>query len=148
MKLKTQRVEKITTTVNGRTFVSYRIIREEEIARLGIASYKDMVALVLRRLFKDQGELYEQIFGVSREDADLAGWHPDDSDFCDACDGWVKFLEAGGKIEKQVQTETMSVEEFVRSNVKVFFRSVLQCSTETLASDKKNEEKETEKVEP
>jgi len=136
MEPKTRQVEKITTTVNGRTSVSYRVVAEITDHRMGLQFF---VADVLRLLFKDQGELYERIFGVSREDAALAGWRPDDRHFCDVSDGWVKFLEAGGKIEKQVQTETMSVEEFARGNVELFFR-IHQRWAETSASDEENEE--------
>jgi len=119
MKPKTQQVEKITTTVDGRSFVSYRVVQEIDGVKVASEAYDDE-ALVLKKLFKDQGELYEQIFGVSREDARRAGWHPNHCNFSVECSGWVKFLKDEGKIEKQVQVETISVEDFVRNIVQFY----------------------------
>jgi len=105
MKEQIKEITKVTTTVNGHSSVAYQV---------GPKTFDDKV-LVLREIFRDQGELYEKIFGVSREDARLAGWHPDDGDFYTSCNGWVEFLKAKGKIDKQVQVETISIEDFVHS---------------------------------
>jgi len=122
---KAQQVEKIITTIDGQSFVSYRVVQEIDGVKVASEAYDDEV-LVLKKLFKDQGELYEQIFGVSREDARRAGWHPDDSDFSMMCPGWIKFLKDKGKVEKQVQVETISVEEFVHSVIRLSLRDLIR----------------------
>jgi hypothetical protein len=74
-------------------------------------------AEVLKRVFRNHGELYEKLYQVDRETAFLAGWHPSDYDFNDNCEGWRTFLKDGGKVKKEVTEEEFTLEEFVRNYV-------------------------------
>jgi len=72
---------------------------------------------VLKKIFKDQGELYEKIYHVDRETARLAGWHPDEKEFSVWCAGWEQFLSEKGKINKEIIEEEFTIEEFTKSYV-------------------------------
>lgn len=69
----------------------------------------------LRNIYEDQGDFYLKEFGISREDAHLAGWHENDRDFSISCEGWKQFISAGGKIDikKTVVVETVPVASLV-----------------------------------
>ena len=69
---------------------------------------------VLRRIYKNQGELYENLFGVDRMDAHIADWHPGDDSFNTTCTGWVNFLKARGKIIKEEQRIHLSIEKIMQ----------------------------------
>jgi len=102
-----EKIKKITIRVNEnkKTYYEYNGEKFESAQRL------------LEKIFKDQGELYEKIYHVSREDAELAGWGPRMDYFDTTSYGWVKFLHDKGKIHKEIIEEELSVEEFVRDYV-------------------------------
>ena len=102
-----EKIKKVTVRVNGNEEVFYEV-KGEKIK----TEWK-----VLRKIFKDQGELYEQIYKIDRETAKLAGWHPEDSNFNTECEGWQKFIKDQGKICKEEIIEQFSVEEFIRNYV-------------------------------
>ena len=102
-----EKIKKITIRVNGneKTYYEYngeRFRREWE---------------VLKKIYKDQGELYEEIYGIDRETAEMAGWHPNDADFNTNCGGWQKFLEEKGKIDKQIIEQEFDLIKFIRDYV-------------------------------
>jgi len=101
-----EKIRKITLKINGIAYVFYEYGGEK--------FYHDE-RKVLRKVFKDQGELYEKVFNIDRETARIAGWHPDDRDFSVWCAGWEEFLKNQGKIHKEEIVEEFSVEEFVRN---------------------------------
>jgi hypothetical protein len=104
-----EKIKKVTVRVNNSEMIYFKLNGSEE----KLSSPAD----VLKVLFKNHGELYEKMFGVDRETAFLAGWHPSDRDFNEACEGWRKFKEAKGKINKEVIEEEFTLEEFVRNYV-------------------------------
>ena len=87
-----------TMVVNGRSKVSYLYEGNE---------YSD-VRQILSHLYKDLGDFYEKQFGVSREDAFLAGWNPNKDFFSDDY-GWYNFLKDKGKIIKNIITEEVEL---------------------------------------
>ena len=102
-----EKIKKVTVRVNGNEEIYYEI-KGERFRR----EWE-----VLRKVFKNQGELYEQIYSVNRKTAEIAGWHPQDQTFNTDCQGWQKFLEDQGKVHKEVVEEELSVEQFVRDYV-------------------------------
>lgn len=68
---------------------------------------------VLRNMFETQGNLYEEIFWVSKEDAYAANWHPGDMDFSCSCQGWRNFLVDKGRIQRVVITSAVPVKEII-----------------------------------
>jgi hypothetical protein len=104
-----KRVKKVTVKVKDSEMVYYQLN--------GNAERLSNPVQVLQKVFKDHGELYEKIFGVDREAAFLAGWHPGDCDFSDNCEGWRTFLKDKGKVKKEVIQEEFTMEEFVHNYV-------------------------------
>jgi len=70
--------------------------------------YTDLSRLLFSE-FEFQGNFYSQVLGVSWEDAQAAGWHPEDKDFSRYCEGWKKMLSDGGQINKTVTEDTVDV---------------------------------------
>jgi hypothetical protein len=99
------KIKRIIVRVNRNERIYYQIDDRERVESL---------SWVLKTLFTDQGELYEKVYGVDRETAAIAGWHPYHNDFSEECEGWEKFLKDKGKVEKEVIEEEYTVEEFVR----------------------------------
>jgi len=102
-----EKVKKIIVRVNGNEKVIYEWNGEKY----------EAVWKVLKRIYCDQGELYEKVYNVDRETAQLAGWHPEDETFNPDCAGWRKFLEEKGKIDKQIIEQELDLVEFVRNYV-------------------------------
>ena len=75
--------------------------------------------------FTTQGRFYRHFLNISREDAELAGWHPNDEDFSTECGGWNIFLEARGNIRKEV------VEQEVDLNFDLLTELTAEKNTET-----------------
>jgi hypothetical protein len=103
------KIKRIIVRVNGNEMVYYKVDDSNE--------KLSSPAEVLKKLYKNHGELYEKIFNIDQETALLAGWHPSDFDFNDNCEGWRKFLEAKGKVHKEVIEEEFTIDEFVHSYV-------------------------------
>ena len=101
------KIKKITIRVNGNEKVYYE---------WNCKKYEKVWKL-LREVFKDQGELYEKIYSVDRETAEIAGWHPQDQTFNTDCAGWQKFLEEKGKIDKQIIEQEFDLIKFIRNYV-------------------------------
>lgn len=96
---------KKTVKVNNNIFITYD--NEEEIAN------------ALYKRYGTQGNLYLKVFGVEEDDAQKAGWHPEDSDFDDReCDGWTKFLEDYGEIRKMEKTEEIAIKDLIEKMFK------------------------------
>jgi len=102
-----ERIKKITLKVNENAKVFY----EYEGERF------DDAYEVLQKVFYDQGELYEKIFNVDRETAELAGWGPDHKIFNNTSYGWRQFIKDQGKIRKEEIIEEFNLEEFVHNYV-------------------------------
>ena len=100
-----ERIKKITLRVNQNEKVFYEYNGEKF----------DTETEVLRRIFKDQGELYEKVYNVDRETAKLVEWHPEDKDFDTDSEGWQNFLRDEGRIHKEEIVEEFSIEEFVHN---------------------------------
>ena len=92
------RIIRQTTVVNGKNRVAF--LYEGNV-------YSD-VRQILSHLYKDLGDFYEKEFGVSREDAFLAGWNPNKDFFSDDY-GWYNFLKDKGKIIKNIITEEVEL---------------------------------------
>lgn len=71
----------------------------------------------LRKLYETQGDMYYEEFGVCKEDAGKAGWHPADMNFSDTCEGWKKFLSEGGKITKAAVIDTIGVYDLIQDEM-------------------------------
>jgi len=102
-----EKIKKVTIKVNGNVKVFYELNGERF----------ESASKVLEKIFKDQGELYQRVYGVDRETAALAGWGPNMNYFDTTSYGWTKFLSDRGKIHKEVVEEELSVEQFVRDYV-------------------------------
>jgi len=94
--------------------VKNRIKRETTIVN-GVKDTKfngfNTLAEALLEKFTDQGDFYVRALGVKREDAEIAGWHPNDKDFKESCQGWATMLVARGRIKKTIITEYVSYRE-------------------------------------
>jgi len=102
-----EKVRKVTLKINQNIKVFYEYNGEKF----------DTEVEVLRRIFKDQGELYEKVYNVDRRTAQLVKWHPEDKDFDTDCEGWQNFLRDEGQIHKEEIVEEFSIEEFVHNYV-------------------------------
>jgi hypothetical protein len=69
----------------------------------------------LKSEFLNHGNFYEKAFGVNKENAGLAGWHPEDSDFDTTCGGWEQFLKDKGEIQKTEKTEFVELSNLLFS---------------------------------
>lgn len=100
-------IKKIEKTVNGNKLTQYEF---------GGVVY-DNIQTLLKKNFRTQGVFYERVFNVSEEDAEIAGWGPHDTAFCDTAFsgsfGWKIFLKQKGIIAKQIETETVSISEIL-----------------------------------
>ena len=103
-----EKVKKITLKINQKVYVFYEYGGE----RFFYDARK-----VLRKIFKDQGELYEKIFNIDRETAKLAGWHPESRSFDSDCGGWQYFVKNKGRIHKEEVIEEFDINEFVHNYV-------------------------------
>ena len=97
-------IKVVTTIVNKRKHVKFFDENGNEV---------HSVSGLLREKFSDQGELYSELFEVSRDIAELAGWHPNDDAFGAGCGGWMKFLKDKGKVELETREEVLSYKELV-----------------------------------
>ena len=97
-------------TVNGKSVTIYDSQERE-------TSIFTTVKSLMKCEYKDQGELYEKLYGVSREDAVVAGWCPYANMFEPANSGWRKFLQDEGVVEvvcnETEKTATDIIEEFL-----------------------------------
>jgi len=93
--------------INGREHVEYEANGK---------TYKDLYELLLYE-FKNHGDFYEKVFGVSRKDAELAGWLPSWVAFRPENPGFKKFIEDRGRIQKEVFEETISLREAVEQEL-------------------------------
>ncbi|MDY6966983.1 MAG: hypothetical protein SVM80_13680 [Halobacteriota archaeon] len=77
---------------------------------------------VLAAMYTDQGELYEE-YGVSREDAKLAGWDPykTSNRFSAAESGYRKFLKDGGVITKIEKQETADIKDLIQDQMNDYY---------------------------
>lgn len=77
---------------------------------------------VLSAMYTDQGELYEE-YGVSRDDARLAGWDPyrTSNRFSVAESGYRKFLMAGGVIKKTEKQETADIKDLIQDQMNDYY---------------------------
>lgn len=65
------------------------------------SNWHDTMGEAFQYYFSDQGDLYEQVFGVDRDTANDADWHPEDGEFDASCDGWSTFLSDKGVAKKE-----------------------------------------------
>lgn len=84
----------VTKNVNGNSVTRYN----------GKKSLYEAVS----EIYPTHGALYENEFGVSREDAYDAGWHPEDGEYM-SCNGFRKFIRDKGIINKEETTQVLSV---------------------------------------
>lgn len=63
-------------------------------------------------LFNNQAEFYA-LFGVSKEDAELAGWHPEHNMFQTDCEGFNKFLVDNMQIDKSMEIISLTKEDII-----------------------------------
>ena len=92
--------------------------REHTLYPFGDNEYSD-IAVRLQAEFATQGKFYEQEFGVSQRDAELAGWEPERAEFGSSWwMGWNKFLKDNGKLSIDVSIETVHVREIIFPNEK------------------------------
>lgn len=63
--------------------------------------------------YRTQGAFYKAAFGVNEDEAENAGWHPEDIQFDDNCDGWVQFIRDKGviKVEKVILERSLDAKE-------------------------------------
>lgn len=87
-------VVKVVKSINGITVVRY--------------NGKKNLYEAVSEIYPTHGALYENEFGVSREDAHDAGWHPEDGEYM-SCDGFRKFIRDKGIINKEETTQVLSV---------------------------------------
>ena len=97
-------------TVNGKSVTIYD--------RQGCeTSVFKTVESIMKCEYKDQGELYEKIYGVCREDAVLAGWGPYADLFEPSNNGWRQFLKDEGVVEvvctETEKTDILIIEEYL-----------------------------------
>jgi len=104
---KIKEIKKITLRVNQNKKVFYELNGERF----------DTPQEVLKKVFRDHGELYEKVFGIDRETASIAGWVPEGQFFDRTSYGWSQFLKDRGRICKEVIEEEFTVEEFVHDYV-------------------------------
>jgi len=95
-------VKRIKITVNGKNYVKYVYNGKE---------YSNLISLI-KENFNSQGEFYEKIFGISKTDAELAGWRPDIRDFS-LSGSFGDFIRNKGKIEKNIKEEMISLRQAV-----------------------------------
>lgn len=88
-------------------------INGEEAGRTYIVNGSEYKYLsdALRAKYGNHGNFYMKECGVSWEDAYMAGWHPEHSEFCFDCDGWRKFIDSRGKIQKTVEERDVDIME-------------------------------------
>ena len=88
-------------------------VKETQVNTQKHKTYGDQDQEVLREYlhdrYKNHGNLYKKVFGVSFDDATLAGWHPDDCTFSKYCKGWVQFTRDKGKIKICTTTKVVPV---------------------------------------
>jgi hypothetical protein len=65
--------------------------------------------------FATQGDFYREVFNVDIEDAYLAGWSPNTTDFVDS--GWAKFLMDRGRIEVTHEEKDMTLRELFEKEI-------------------------------
>ena len=103
--------------VKGEKEIEKRIVvKKKKVGGKDVITYNNFSekSSCLKKLFDTQGQLYNEVLGVSLADADLAGWHPEDRDFDPHyCNGWKTFLDSKGKITKEREPEILSVLDFI-----------------------------------
>ncbi len=67
----------------------------------------------LKNEFGNHGEFYSAVFGVSKDDAYKAGWHPNDVEFATCCEGWAKFIKDKGIIKKTEEITTIDTDDLL-----------------------------------
>jgi predicted enzyme related to lactoylglutathione lyase len=95
-------VKRVKINVNGKNYVKYIYNGKE---------YNNLIILI-RENFNTQGEFYEKVFGISKEDAELAGWMPCVREF-NVRGSFGEFIKDKGKIEKKVVEEMISLKQAV-----------------------------------
>ena len=93
--------------INNREYVEYELDGK---------TYKNLYELLLYT-FNTHGEFYQKIFGVSKKDAEDAGWLPSWNVFRPENPGFKKFIEDRGRIQKEVFEETISLREAVEQEL-------------------------------
>ena len=97
-------------TVNGKSVTIYDSQECE-------TSIFTTVKSLMKCEYKDQGELYEKLYNVSREDAIVAGWCPYADIFEPSNNGWRQFLKDEGVVEvvctESEKTDTLIIEEYL-----------------------------------
>ena len=97
-------------TVNGKSVTIYDSQECE-------TSIFTTVKSLMKCEYKDQGELYEKLYGVSREDSVVAGWCPYATIFEASNNGWRQFLIDEGVVEvvctETEKTDTLIIEEYL-----------------------------------
>jgi len=99
---KMMEVKRVKVVVNGKEYVEYLYNNKK---------YSNLADL-LRENFANRGEFYEKVFGINREDAELAGWGPHCKDFSGY--GFSQFVKDRGKIQKQIFEETISLRQAIQ----------------------------------
>ena len=88
-------------------------IKETQVNTKTHKTYGNQDQKVLRKYlkarYKNQGDLYKKVFGVSFDDATLAGWEPAEWMFSKYCRGWMRFLKDKGMIKKCTTTKIVPV---------------------------------------
>lgn len=103
-----KKIRRITENVNGNKEVYFPFNDRKHLSLAGR----------LRDEYMTQGNFYREVFNVSEEDAERAGWHPKDKDFTDssshwACEGWSQFLQDKGEVRKTLTEELVDIEELL-----------------------------------
>lgn len=98
------KMKKVSFEVNGNRYTVYQSIEGGE-------QYRDLTKFLRSQFRENQGDFYQRVLGVSRDDAFMAGWNPNapwDS-FSLREQGWRQFVLDAGKIHKTVNEETVDV---------------------------------------
>lgn len=104
------RIYKRTRIINGEKYVDYSCNGKD---------WHGYDCEAIRDIYKRQGDLYEELFGVDFHQSQAMGWYPEFNNFNTYCGGWKKFLKDKGiyKVEKTEIIEAIPLVEFIKEKM-------------------------------
>jgi len=94
-------ITKQLITINGNIYEKYPYQK----------NYYNSIKERLRAEYTSHENFYKENFNVDKKDAEMAGWHPEDIEFSNDCEGFKKFIQDKGVITKTETLDTLSIND-------------------------------------